>query len=190
MIYEILTLKNLDISDFSHERNKLLQKGDKEWLLFLDTDEVISAELKNELNKLKPESEISGYYVKRKGTVEEKILRLAKKDSGKWIRCVHEVWRIKGKTKVLKSYILHNEDKKISNIINKTNFYSTLHAKANKSEGKISNVIKIIVYPFLKFIQTYFFKKAYKKGIWGFVFSLMQSFQSFLSWTKLYFLHI
>jgi len=187
MDFSIITIKDKKIEDFADERNKALQKASSEWVLFLDSDEVLSDELKNEIKNLKPDNRINGYYIKRRGTTEEKLLRLARKSAGKWERCVHEVWKIKGTTGYLKNPIIHRDKISISEIVNKAEFYSTLHAKANKLEGKKSNLCKIIFFPLLKFPQTYFVKKAYKKGTWGFVFSLMQSFQSFLSWTKLYF---
>ncbi|MCX6705671.1 MAG: hypothetical protein NTV24_01010 [Candidatus Woesebacteria bacterium] len=183
-----VTLKKGKITDFAKERNRVLSLTKGEWVLFLDSDEIISSELIDEIKNLNPSDEINGYYITRRGIVEERLLRLARKDVGKWERCVHEVWDVKGKTGFLKNSILHQDEISISQMINKTNFYSTLHARANKLEGKRSNLLKIVISPFFKFFQTFFVKKAYKKGTKGFVFSLFQSFQSFLSWSKLYFL--
>ncbi len=67
----------------------------------------------------------------------------------------------------------------LKSYIDKMNIYSTLHAKENKNEKKDSNILKIIFLPFLKFVFTYIRTK-------NIVFSIMQSFHSFLSWTKLY----
>lgn len=190
MKVSIITLKKNKIDDFAKERNEALKNADHEWVLFLDSDETLSPELKTEIEILKPDSEVAGYYITRKGIVEEQILRLARKTAGKWERCVHEVWYIKGKVGYLKNYIVHNENMVISEIVTKADFYSTLHAKANKLEGKKSNILIISLSSFIKFFQTFIVKKAYKKGTKGFVFSIFQSFQSFLSWTKLYFLSI
>lgn len=190
MNYSVITIKNKVISDFSDERNRALRQTEEEWVLFLDSDEILTPQLKNEIDNLKPDKNINGYYIKRHGMVEEKLLRLARKNAGKWERCVHETWKIKGEVGLLENTIIHQEEKDLFKMIKKANFYSTLHAKANRSEGKKSNLLKIIVFPLLKFSQTYFIKKAYKKGALGIVFSFIQSLQSFLSWTKLYFLSI
>lgn len=189
MNISLITIKNKKIIDFAKERNKALSAVERgKWVLFLDSDEIITPELKDELKNLNPNNQINGYFIIRRGIVEEKLLRLARKDAGKWERCVHEVWKVKGKIGCLKNPIIHRDERNISEMIKKANFYSTLHAKANKEEGKKSTLFKIILYPFLKFFQTFIVKKAYKKGINGFVFSIFQSFQSFLSWSKLYFL--
>lgn len=177
-----------DIADFAKERNLLLEKTEADWVLFLDSDEILSPELKDEIKNLNPDPQVNGYYITRRGTTEEKLLRLARKGAGKWERCVHEVWYIKGKVGYLKNPIIHQDKKNVFEMVKKANFYSTLHAKANKLEGKESNIFKIVLSSFYKFFQTFFVKKAYKKGMKGFVFSLFQSFQSFLSWAKLYFL--
>lgn len=183
-----ITLNKDNIDDFAKERNRMLSLSNAEWILFLDSDEVLSDELKEEIKNLNPDEQTNGYYILREGIAEEKLLRLARKDAGKWERCVHEVWRVKGKIGCLKNPMIHDEEKSLTAMIKKANFYSTLHASANKREGKKSNILKIIVFPVGKFFQTLFVKRAYKKGVNGFVFSFFQSFQSFLSWCKLYFL--
>jgi hypothetical protein len=190
MKISVVTLKKEHVDDFAKERNEALKKAGCEWVLFLDSDEVLTPELKAEIDKLKPDSKINGYYIERKGIVEERLLRLARKTAGKWERCVHEIWNVKGGIGYLKNPIIHNEDMSIFGMVKKADFYSTLHAEANLLEGKKSNFFKITASSFVKFIQTFILKKAYKKGTKGFVFSIFQSFQSFLSWTKLYFLSI
>lgn len=190
MKISIITIKNKKISNFAKERNRVLRQAQGEWVLFLDSDEILSPELKNEIENLNPSKQTNGYYIRRHGITEEKLLRLARKDAGKWRRQVHEVWQVKGKIGYLKNPIFHRNERSVSEMTRKANFYSTLHAEANRLEGKKSNLLKIAFFPFIKFFQTFIVKKAYKKGINGFVFSILQSFQSFLSWTKLYFLSI
>jgi len=192
MIIQILTLNKNNITDFARERNVLLKKAKADWVLFLDTDEIISPAFRQEINQLASNSVklINGYYVKRKnyflgqfiGT--DKILRLGRKDSGKWVRRVHEVWKI-GKVHtggVLDNYITHSTAENLAGYINKVNYYSDLHALANKEEGKKSNLFKIIFFPIGKFAVTLFKSR-------NIVFGIMQAFHSFLSWSKLYFSH-
>jgi hypothetical protein len=108
---------------------------------------------------------------------EDKVLRLAKRNSGRWERKVHETWQIKGKVGILKNYIIHNTADSLHDYIGKINNYSSIHAKGNLSEGKRSSLFKIIFYPKIKFIQNLFEGR-------GFVFSMLQSFHSFLGWAK------
>ena len=180
--FSLVTLNRENITDFAKERNLLLKKAKSEWVFFLDTDETISEELRDEIKNLDPK-DFSGFYVKRKIVFlgkyigEDKVLRLGKKNSGRWERKVHEIWRIKGKTKTLSNYLIHDTANDLHSYIKKINKYSDLHAEENLHEGKRSSLFKIIFYPKAKFLQNMFYGR-------GFTFSMLQSFHSFLGWAK------
>lgn len=182
-----LTLNKPNITDFAKERNELLKKAKTDWVLFVDSDEIVPKELEEEISKLIVDTEYSGFYIKRKiyfcGNLagEDKMLRLGKKSSGKWRRKVHEVWDIKGKIGTLNNYIIHNTAKNLIDYLQKVDYHSTLHAGEVLIEGKRSSLIKIIIYPIGKFIISLIKSRHV-------VFSIMQSLHSYLSWTKLYFL--
>ncbi|MBL7036537.1 hypothetical protein ISR94_01635 [Candidatus Microgenomates bacterium] len=186
MKYKTATLNKKDITNFSLERNKLLNKTKYGWIFFVDSDEQISKELMDELIALNPKNN-KAYMVKRKnfflgqivGT--DKIVRLVKKGSGKWQRAVHELFEVYdgGNIGMLENYLIHNTATNLSSYISKMNDYSTLHALANKKEGKKSGVFKIILFPLAKFMQ----KLLTSKNV---VFSIMAALHSFLSWSKLY----
>jgi len=101
-----VALNKENIEDFAKERNVLLRKTKSEWVLFLDTDEKLSPELKKEISELDPKGH-SGFIIKRKILFlgkeigKDRVLRLAKKNAGKWVRKVHETWQIKGKVGAL-----------------------------------------------------------------------------------------
>jgi hypothetical protein len=187
----ILTINKPNITDFAKERNVLLNNSKNEWNLFLDNDEIQAKgyeKLNNQLNIKNYEHE--SYYLTRKnyflgqyvGT--DKIIRLVKKGTGKWVRAVHEVWIPNDNSKVGiidDTHIIHNTADNLADYINKMNNYSSLHSKENLKEGKKSSLFKIIFFPIQKFIATYIKSK-------NIVFSIMQSLHSFLSWSKLYFL--
>jgi len=183
---EIITLNKNNITDFALERNKLLNNSKSDWVFFVDSDEVVSDSLKSEIINEIVDSKFDAYYVIRKNYFLgkyvgfDKILRLVKKGSGKWERSVHEVFRLSGgRTGELKNLLIHNTANNLNEYISKINIYSKLHAEANKKEGKVSTVFKIIFYPMAKFVVTYFKSKHV-------VFSIMQSFHSFLSWSDLW----
>lgn len=180
---EVITLKKDNIDDFAKERNELLSKAKKDWVFFIDSDEIATPELEKEIDNL--DFKMDGYFIKRKNLIlgkvvgEDKVLRLAKKNAGKWERLVHEQWKIDGKVGTLKNYLIHNTANSLSDAISKINFYSTLHAKQNKKDGKKSNLFKIVFFPVAKFFESLFTGK-------GFAFAMLHSFHSFLSWGKLY----
>jgi len=177
------TLNKPNITDFAKERNDLLEKSKTDWVLFLDSDEKLSSPIKS------LQFTVDSYYLKRKnyflrqyvGT--DKIIRLVKKGTGKFVRAVHEVWLPETSHPagvMLSPVIIHNTADSLKDYVDKINNYSTLHAKANLKEGKRSTLFKIIFFPIGKFFVTLIKSKHI-------VFSIMQSLHSFLSWTKMYF---
>ena len=59
---------SIDISNVTEKRKFSLEKAGNEWVLFVDSDERISAELRDEIIglKTKRDEEITGYYINRK----------------------------------------------------------------------------------------------------------------------------
>ncbi len=182
--YQVITLKEKDIKDFAQSRNKLLRNAEEEWVLFLDSDEILTPELEKEIEDLDPEN-YDGFYIKRKiiflgqNVGDDKVLRLGKKDAGKWSRKIHETWNINGKLGTLENYIIHNTGEDLHSYIEKMNKYSDIHAKENISEGKKTSLLKIIFYPKFKLIKNMLSGRS-------FVFSMLQSFHSFLGWAKIW----
>ena len=187
----VLFYENKPITDFAAARNKLLNDSKDDWILFLDTDEVISQELNNEILKLVQNDNINGYYLKRDDyffgrwlrfgeTANVRLLRLGRKGSGKWKNPVHEVWNISGPTGELKNPLLHYSHPTIKSCISKINQYTDIAAKDKKF-----NFFELI-YPIIKFIQNYFLRRGFLDGFPGFVMAYMMSLHSLIVRVKTY----
>ncbi len=187
--------------DFATQRNIGLQKAKDEWVFFLDSDEVVSTELKNEIlsivNTIGGASEIVGYFIKRTDhmwgkalmhgeTSDVRLLRLAKKGSGLWSRPVHEIWEIVGKTSELHCPLDHFPHPTVAQFLHEINMYSTINADmlyANKTPAKGWH---IIAYPKAKFIKNYIVLGGFRDGMPGVLVAIMMSLHSFLTRGKLY----
>jgi len=199
--------KNLN-SDFAAQRNFGLEKAEGEWVLFVDADEEVSKELKEEIKKLVrcailKQNNLAGFYIKRRdwfwgrevrfGEVlkvrRKGILRLIKKGFGKWEGKVHEEleigdWKLEiGK---LKNFINHYPHPTIKEFLGEINFYSSLRADELFQQGKKTNILEIIFYPLFKFILNYFIYFGFLDGAVGFVYAFMMSFHSFLVRGKIF----
>lgn len=187
-------------NDFYAQRNFGLDKTKGEWVLFIDADERVSWELENEIKNVISEDEYDGFYIKRTDFMwgkklqygeagNIKLLRLAKKNKGKWEGKVHEKWNINGRIGYLNNPILHYPHKTISEFLKKINFYTSLRAMELYEQGKSVNLLTIILYTKIKFLQNYILRLGFKDGIRGFIVAIMMSFHSFLVRSKLWLLH-
>lgn len=197
----IKIFKNKLDGDFSKQRNFALDQAQGDWVLFLDADERIPNELALEIDKIASSSnnKTEGFYIKRKDfiwgkelrhgeTGSLKLLRLAKKDSGKWVGKVHEVWDVKGHTSELDNSILHYPHQSISEFLKEINFYTDLRAKELYEKGVKSNFLSIILHTKGKFILNYFIRLGILDGVEGLILALLMSFHSFLVRGKLWLL--
>ncbi|MDO8269815.1 MAG: glycosyltransferase family 2 protein [Candidatus Levybacteria bacterium] len=183
--------------NFASQRNFALNYVHNPWVLYVDSDEIISESLKNEiLTKIKS-GIANGYFLKRldymwgrkiihgeAGGV--RLMRLAKKGFGKWHGKVHETWKIGGRKDDLEASLLHIPHQSIADFVREVDSYSTLRADELFDNGKRSSVVTIFLYPVAKFVVNYFFKHGYKDGIPGFLYAMLMSFHSFLVRGKLY----
>lgn len=192
--------RNLD-NNWAAQRNFGLEKAKGNWILFLDADERIPKELKNEIIQAieNPFVRTEAFYFKRNDyiwgrrlkygeTANVRFIRMARPGVGKWIRRVHEEWKILGRKKEFKYAINHYPHPTLKEFIASVNRTSQLHAEANREEGKKASILKMVVWPIAHFLRNWVLRLGFLDGTEGFVFALMMSFHSFLSWSRLWIL--
>ena len=196
-----------DANSFATLRNHAENHAQGDWLLYIDADEHVSNELKQEILsaiKSQPEkrNQFSAYRLKRRDFFWGKelkygeiararshgIIRLMKKGSGTWRGTVHEEFITEKPVGCLQSYLDHYPHPTISAFLTEINVYSTLRAQELYKAGFKASVVDIVLYPFLKFNYTYFLRLGFLDGPAGYVYSFMLSFHSFLVRSKLYML--
>ena len=196
-----LRIYRRELDFFSNQRDFGMEKARTDWVLFVDSDEVVSKKLSQSIRiAISRPTKNGAYYIKRRdfwwgrelkyGEVskirKKGIIRLVKKNSGHWSGEVHEVFKTKFSIGKLVGFLNHYPHQNLAAFIHQVNFYSTLRAQELKKAGKKTNILAIISFPFFKFIYTYFLKLGFLDGVAGFVYSFMMSFHSFLVRAKLY----
>jgi glycosyltransferase involved in cell wall biosynthesis len=189
--------------DFAGQRNYAMSKASCDWILFIDADEEMTKELKKEIISL--DSRLRGndsavYYIKRrdfwwgkelkfgeiKKVREKGLIRFVKKDFGRWMGNVHEVFYTAKSTSTLNGFLNHYPHPTIKEFIQDINKYSSLRAKELYYHGKSVHIFEIIFPPFFKFILNYCIYLGFLDGPVGFTYAFMMSFHSFLVRAKLY----
>lgn len=183
--------------NWAAQRNFGLQKADHSWVLFIDSDEVVSRSLKKEIQTVLPGTDKNGFLISRQDvflgkvlkhgeTGHIKLLRLGKKNKGKWQRAVHETWQIEGKIGQLTSPILHLRDLSISQFIKRINHYTDIDAQQLAQEGKPFTFGQFFFKPLGKFIYNYIFLAGFLDGMPGFIFAFLMSLHSIIVRVKLW----
>lgn len=185
--------------NFSAQRNFGLTKAKNEWVLFVDSDEIVSVDLASEIQDAVRKAEVNGFYLKRLDvlwgrelqhgeTDRVRLLRLGKIGKGKWLRPVHEVWNISGVVGTLNHPLHHFPHPNVAQFLTNINIYSTINARHLYSSRVSVNGSHIVLYPVAKFIQNYIFRKGFLDGMPGMLVAVMMSFHSFLTRAKLWLL--
>ncbi len=177
--------------NFSHKRNFLLEYVRTEWILFVDVDEVVTKELSQELLDGHWESKlVNGFFINRRDffmgkrlyygeTSHTKLLRFARKDTGKWVRSVHETWNISGHTDTLVGEILHFPHPTLESFFEKINRYTQLEVIERSSKARRSTAyFQLFVFPLAKFVQNYIVRFGMLDGYPGLIMAWMMSFHS------------
>ena len=193
--------------NFAAQRNFGLSKAQGNWVLFIDADERISNALAQEIKaKTKQKNAAAGYTIKRQDyfmdrklrfgeTAQVNLLRLARQNTGKWVRPVHETWAIKGKIGQLKHPLDHYPHQKLSQFLAQINYYSDIEAKYRTTPGKgkyrgifgrARLLLEMIFFPLGKFLYNYLFLLGFLDGLAGLVMAMVMSLHSLLVRVKIY----
>lgn len=178
------------MTDFSALRNLGIKEAKSAWILMVDADEVIPEQLTEEIRHAIDHASFDGYYLRRinymygvrlKYERPDYTLRLFKKDKALFIHKVHEQAEVRGQTARLKNYFLHYSMKDMAEHVQKMNSYTTLASVEAKDSYPV-----LFIKPFYRFIQNFFFKKAYREGILGLILSLKSFFYEFVVFFKIW----
>ena len=182
--------------DFSYMRNIGKEKARGKWILYIDADEKLSDDLKNEITKIvEIEQQYAAYYIQRKNYFfgepcpgVEKMLRLVRKDAllG-WQGSLHETPMVAGKTGILKSYLFHYTHNDLSSMITKTNEWSEIEAQLRYKNNHPSmswwRFLRVMISGFW---DSYIKSQGWKMGMTGLIESIYQAFSNFITYAKLW----
>lgn len=186
-----------ETKSFADLRNFGLSKAEGDYVLYLDTDERISEELKKSIKKvLSEDSEYAGFKLLRKnyyfGENEwphvEKLERLFKKEKlKKWQGDLHESPVVEGKIGELEGYMYHFTHRDLESMLEKTISWSQTDAllRYNSNHPKMTwwRFPRVMITAFL---NSYIKQRGYKAGTVGIIESIYQAFSAFITYAKLW----
>jgi len=171
------------------QKNTGFKKAKNDWILSIDADEIVTPELRLEIEELlKRENLKNGYFIPRKNIIFGKQidhsgwypdyqLRLFKKNKGEFKNShVHEGVQVDGETDYLKEHILHYNYETIIQFIQK-NMINYAQNEANNLINKNYSLSPgdLISVPSKEFLSRFFARNGYKDGLHGLFLSLLMA---------------
>jgi glycosyltransferase involved in cell wall biosynthesis len=168
--------------NFTSQRNFAISQAKNDWILFLDADERLTPDLKNEiLGTLQTNTIYSAFLFYRtfmfknevlhfSGCQTDKIYRLFNKNFAKYTteRLVHEKLDVKGKTSIFKNKLIHYSYSDYQTFKAKLVNYGKLKAKEKFIKGIKPTLFRQIFHPAYNFLYNYIIRLGFldgKKGI-------------------------
>lgn len=190
-----------EFKGFGWTKNKAVSYALHDWIVIVDSDEVIDGKLLDTfINSKLDDSKVyllnfKAFYkdkqVKYCGWNNQKIKRVYNRKVTKYnSNDVHEDIISEGLgLELLEGNVEHYSYDSISQFIQKADHYSTLFAKNNVGK-KSSSPLKALFNAKYSFIKTYFFKRGFLDGYVGLVIAFSHMVTNFYKYIKLYELNL
>ncbi|MGE8561424.1 MAG: glycosyltransferase family 2 protein [Acinetobacter sp.] len=191
-------ISHQDWQGYAAQKSLALAQCQHDWVLNLDGDEVLSPELKNEIEQTIQANQIDALITpindvflgvpNSKHTKKHAKVRFFRKSKGHYDleNKVHENVIVDGQSVRAQGDIYHYGESSIFVKVEKNNQYSELKAQEKFIKGKSPSIIKLISVMPLMFIKSYFFRRNFMNGWRGFVGSMINAFYAFLKEAKLF----
>ncbi len=185
---------------FHINKQKAIDLAKGQWILQLDADERVTAELRREIDQVLPQKGINGYWIPRKnyflgrfltkgGQYPDYTLRLYRRGKGKLPqKDVHEQAIVEGRVGYLKNPLLHYSDISLQRYFLRQSRYTDLLATQLLEKKTGFSIWDFVSYNFLKpwswFLLSYFRHKGFVDSWQGFLFSFLSSLRFPIAYYK------
>lgn len=187
---------------YGQQKNYAQRQASHDWVLSLDADEVVTPDLAREiqsaLESLASESDpprgfsfprrtfYLGRWIRHGGWYPNYLVRLADRRAAQWSEpAVHEALEVRGRVRQLESPLDHYSFASIyDQVVTNLNF-SRLGSQELARRGKRPSLLKLLLKPPGKFIETYLIKRGFLDGLPGFIISVNAAYSIFLKYAYL-----
>lgn len=185
--------------NFSKWRNIGFKNATQDWLLYIDADERISPQLKNEILTKITTSDYSYYVVPRAnfflgkrvkhgGSYPDYVKRLYQKKYFKGYKGIlHEEPIITGELGYLKTDLIHYTHRELNSMLNKTLAWTDMEALSLFQ----SNHPKVVWWRIVRMMLTKLWERLIKQQMWkdgtvGYISAIFEAFDTFIIYAKLW----
>ncbi|ABM37361.1 glycosyltransferase family 2 protein [Polaromonas naphthalenivorans] len=191
---------NSDWKGFGVQKNRALALAKSDWVLSIDADERVPAELQAEIRAALEASDFDvysmprlssycGQYMHHSGWYPDRVTRLFRRHSARFSDdLVHEKIVTTSKVGQLNSRLLHESFNNLEAVLDKTNRYSTAGAQSLFNKGKPASVGKALGHGMWAFVRTYFLRLGFLDGRLGLVLAISNAEGTYYRYLKLWLL--
>ncbi|OGY22863.1 MAG: hypothetical protein A2172_02895 [Candidatus Woykebacteria bacterium RBG_13_40_15] len=181
--------------NYEEQKNFGIEKSSSDWILNLDSDEIVPPELGEEMETVIKSKNYNGYMMPSKnfignrwvrfgGLYPDYHIRLFKKTKGEFFGSVHESVKLEGNFSYLKNPVIHYTYASLSDYWAKVKKYSTLEAERDFRDGKKIPWFLYFKIP-LRFTKLYFIQLGFLDGFYGFASAAFLSYYLYLKFAKI-----
>lgn len=185
---------------YIEQKNFATGQAAHDWVLSLDADEVLSEELRAEIERVLKAPEHQGYsmprltsfcghWVRHGGWYPDRKLRLYDRRFGSWTGInPHDQFKLREGSKEfrLSGNLLHYSYDSLSDHLKQIDHFSLIGAKALYDRGKRSTLLKMLFNPLARFVRGYILQAGFLDGFTGLVIASNSAHAVFLKYYRLY----
>jgi O-antigen ligase len=183
---------------FGRQKQLALDAAQGAWVLSVDADEVVTPELREEIDRLLADDpRHAGYRIRRSiqafgrrldhGECGQAPLRLFRRDGARFTEsAVHETVLVPGRVGLLRSRLLHYSIRDLGHQMDKLNRYAWLWAHERHRRGKRSGLGRAMVHGLWSFVEVYLLRLGILDGRLGLTLALLQSQYTFNKYAALW----
>jgi glycosyltransferase involved in cell wall biosynthesis len=165
-----------DWDGYSRQKNFAAAEAHHDWILSLDADERVSAELSSEIARWKRSAEGAGGSMPRRafylgawighsGWYPDRKLRLYDRRRGRWRGdFVHETLEIEGGITSFTGDLLHFPYRSWDDHLQRIERYTKLAAEAARKSGKRGSILRLLLSPPLIFLKAFLLRAGFLDG--------------------------
>lgn len=188
-----------DFSAVQENINWAIDHCSNDWILRIDADEVVTKELKQEINeKLKIKNEklpvaygiprkqyFLGGFLKGGDWAYDRLVRLFKKGYARYepIVSVHEQFKVNGKIGYLKNPLLHFSHPTLKDVFRKFNSYTDLQIN-DLHDGMQTAILMMLLRPPYIFLRWMIWHHGWRDGWRGVVAGILRGWYEFILYRK------
>ena len=189
-----------DWPGFGIQKNRCIDYLDTDWVLALDADEVVSPELAEQIRCVIQEAKADVYGLSRlsnycgrwmhhSGWQPDVVARLFRKGCARYSEdLVHERLVFDDEAVRLPQTLLHYSYDDLTQVLNKTNQYSSAGAQQRALRNEDASLLKAVAKGLWTFFRTYILKRGFLDGREGFILAVSNAECTYYRCLKLMYL--